>query len=108
MAQVGISDLALRFAGACARRPGIIRGMSSATSVRAAAMQLARQERADLARQLIVSLDEDADAVGEDVEAAWLAEVEQRLATAERAPAKFEPWEVAQERIAARLRDMGR
>jgi putative addiction module component (TIGR02574 family) len=69
-------------------------------------MQLARQERAEIARELIASLDEDVDAADEDVEAAWLAEVERRLADAEHGSAKFEPWEVVEERIAARLRAM--
>jgi len=71
-------------------------------------MQLDRQERADLARQLIASLDEEVDATDEDVESAWLAEVERRLATAEHGRAKLEPWEDVEERIAARLRDLRR
>lgn len=80
--------------------------MSSVSAVLTAAMQLARQERADIARELIASLDEDVDAADEDVEAAWLAEVERRLSAAEHGAAKFEPWEVVEERIAARLRAM--
>lgn len=82
--------------------------MSSVSTVRSAALQLDRQERADLARQLIASLDEGVDAADGDVEAAWLAEVEKRIATAAGGTAKFEPWEAAEERIAARLRDMRR
>jgi putative addiction module component (TIGR02574 family) len=82
--------------------------MSSVTSVRTAAMQLDRQERADLARQLIASLDDEVDAADDDVDAAWLAEVERRVLIAEGGTAKFEPWEVVEERIAARLRDMRR
>jgi putative addiction module component (TIGR02574 family) len=82
--------------------------MSSVTSVRTAALQLARQDRADLARQLIASLDEELDGADEDVEAAWLAEVDRRLLAAERGTAKFEPWEVVEERIAAHLREMRR
>lgn len=87
---------------------GTLRSMSPAIRVRTAAMQLDRQERADLARQLIASLDEDVDTAGDDVEAAWLDEVERRLSDAEGEPAKFEPWEIVEERIAARLRDMRR
>jgi putative addiction module component (TIGR02574 family) len=82
--------------------------MSSASAVSSAALHLARQERADLARQLIASLDEEVDATDEGVEAAWLAEVEQRLVAAEQGSASFGPWEAAEERIAARLRDMRR
>lgn len=87
---------------------GTLRRMSSAINVRTAAMQLDRQERADLARQLIASLDEDVDTAGDDVEAAWLDEVERRLSDAEGGTAKFEPWKIVEERIAARLRDMRR
>lgn len=86
---------------------GILQGMSSTSAVHTAALQLARRERAELARQLIASLDDDADgASDDDVEAAWLAEVEQRVAATARGAATFEPWEVAEERIAARLRDV--
>jgi putative addiction module component (TIGR02574 family) len=59
-----------------------------------------REERVDSLR-LIASLDEPAD---EDVEAAWLAEVERRLQDVDRGTAKFEPWEVVRARIATRLR----
>jgi putative addiction module component (TIGR02574 family) len=75
--------------------------MSSASAVAMEAMQLARQERADLARALIASLDDEGD---QDVEAAWLGEVERRVQTAEHGTAQFEPWEVVEQRIAARLR----
>lgn len=71
-------------------------------------MQLDRQERADLARQLIESLDEEVEATAEDVEAAWLAEVERRIATVERGTATFEPWEAVERRISERLRDLRR
>jgi hypothetical protein len=57
---------------------------------------------------LIASLDEELDGADEDVEAAWLAEVDRRLLAAERGTAKFEPWEVVEERIAAHLREMRR
>jgi putative addiction module component (TIGR02574 family) len=82
--------------------------MSSVSTVVAEAMQLDRQERADLARRLIASLDDEVDGADEDVEAAWLAEVERRAQAAERGTAQFEPWEVVRERIAARLRDVRR
>jgi putative addiction module component (TIGR02574 family) len=81
-------------------------GMSSASAVLSEAMRLPRQERADVARQLIASLDDEASADGEDVEAAWLTEVEQRLDAINRGTATFEPWETLHDRIAARLRVM--
>ena len=64
------------------------------------ALQLPPEERADVAKLLIASLDEPGD---EDVEAAWLAEVERRLQDVDRGTATFEPWEVVRTRIAARL-----
>jgi putative addiction module component (TIGR02574 family) len=65
------------------------------------ALQLPPEERADVAKRLIASLDGPADG---DVEAAWLAEVERRLETVDRGAASFEPWEVVRARIAARIR----
>ncbi len=67
----------------------------------AQALRLPPEERADVAKSLIASLDDPAD---EDVEAAWLAEVERRLQDVDRGTAKFEPWEVVRARLAARLR----
>jgi len=68
------------------------------------AMQLPRAERADLVKQLLASLDEPNEAPGDDVEAAWLAEVERRIDLIDRGAAKFEPWDVVRERIASRVR----
>jgi putative addiction module component (TIGR02574 family) len=82
--------------------------MSSIDLVLTAAMQLDRPERADVARQLIASLDGGADAAEPDVEAAWLAEVERRMAGADAGTAQFEPWEAVEERIATRLRGLRR
>ena len=67
----------------------------------AQALQLPPEERADIAQNLIASLDEPLD---EDVETAWLAEVERRLQDVNRGTAKLEPWEVVRDRIAMRLR----
>ena len=77
--------------------------MASSKSVLAEALQLPPEERADVARQLIASLDEPTD---EDVEASWLAEAERRLEEVERGTARCEPWEAVHDRIAARLRAM--
>lgn len=75
--------------------------MSSRTAVLAEALQLPSEERADVAKHLIASLDEPAD---ENVEAAWLAEVERRLQDVDRGTAKVEPWDVVRERLATRIR----
>ena len=73
----------------------------SRNTVLAQALQLPPEERADVAKHLIASLDDPAD---EGVEAAWLAEVERRLQDVDRGTANFDPWEVVRARIAARLR----
>jgi putative addiction module component (TIGR02574 family) len=73
----------------------------SRNAVLAQALQLPPEERADVAKLLIASLDYPAD---EGVEAAWLAEVERRLQDVDRGTAKLEPWEVVRTRIAERLR----
>ncbi|WP_437575123.1 addiction module protein [Sorangium sp. So ce887] len=75
--------------------------MSSRNAVLAEALQLPPEERADVAKRLIASLDGPAD---EDVEAAWLAEVERRLQDVDRGTAKVEPWDAVRERLAGRLR----
>lgn len=75
--------------------------MSSRNDVLAKALQLPQEELADLAKRLIASLDEPAD---EDVETAWLAEVERRLQDIDRGTAKLEPWDAVRERLASRLR----
>lgn len=72
----------------------------SRDTVLAEALQLPPEERADVAKMLIASLDEPDD---EGVEAAWLEEVERRLQDVDRGTAKFEPWETVRARIAARL-----
>lgn len=75
--------------------------MTSRNAVLAQALQLPAEDRADVARRLIASLDDAADT---DVEAAWLAEVERRLKDLDQGTAKLETWEVVRERIATRLR----
>jgi putative addiction module component (TIGR02574 family) len=75
--------------------------MSSRNAVLAEALQLPPEERADVAKRLIASLDEPVD---EDVEAAWLAEVERRLQDVDHGTAKIEPWDAVRERLARRLR----
>lgn len=72
----------------------------SRDTILAQALQLPPEERADVAKRLIDSLD---DAEEEGVEAAWLAEVERRLQDVDRGTAKLETWDAVRARIAARL-----
>lgn len=53
------------------------------------ALQLPEKARADLARQLILSLHPDAEP---DVEKAWAAEIDRRLDDLEAAKARSIPW----------------
>ncbi len=64
------------------------------------ALQLPRAKRAELAHDLIASLDEPPE---QDVEAAWLAEVEKRLREVDEGTAMLEDWETVRARITARL-----
>ncbi len=73
----------------------------SRSTVLAEALQLPPEERADVAKMLIASLDDPEE---EGVEAAWLEEVERRLQDVDRGTAALEPWETVRDRIAARLR----
>jgi putative addiction module component (TIGR02574 family) len=87
--------------GALGPKSCYIPRMSSRNAVLAEALQLSPEERADVAKRLIASLDDPAD---EDVEAAWLAEVERRLQDVDRGTASVEPWDAVRERLARRLR----
>ena len=78
--------------------------MATLSDLRAQALELTREERARLARDLLVSLDEPHDEP-EEVEAAWLAEIERRIAEVDAGTATSVPWPEARERILARLRD---
>jgi putative addiction module component (TIGR02574 family) len=73
----------------------------SPRDLHAAALALPREERAELAKELLESLDESPD----DVDAAWAHEISRRAQ--ELADGTVEPvdWEVARERIARRLRE---
>jgi hypothetical protein len=63
------------------------------------AMTLAANDRAELAAQLLATLDE-AEA---DVESAWAAEIERRAAEARRNPGDDEDWRVALDEIQREL-----
>jgi putative addiction module component (TIGR02574 family) len=77
--------------------------VASPADVRSQALELSREERAKLARELLASLDEPLDD-DRDVEAAWLAEIERRIAEVDAGRASPVPWPEARERILARLR----
>jgi len=64
------------------------------------ALALAPNERAWLASELIASLDESNDS---DVEAAWAAEIERRIAEVESGEAETSRWEEARTRIRTKL-----
>jgi putative addiction module component (TIGR02574 family) len=64
------------------------------------ALALPANERAWLASELIASLDESSDS---DVEAAWAAEIERRIAEVESGEAETATWEEARTRIRATL-----
>lgn len=60
------------------------------------ALKLSPTERADMAEQLLASLDENLDS---DVEKAWQEEVQRRLQQVERGEVKTIPWEEVQRRL---------
>ena len=64
------------------------------------ALALPPDERAWLASELIASLDEGEDI---DVEAAWAAEIDRRIADVESGKAKTVSWEEARTRVKATL-----
>ena len=72
--------------------------------IRELALQLPLQERARLAHDLLISL-EEATEPPKDVEAAWLEEIEARAEAYEAGTAKAEDWEVSLDRVRKRLRE---
>jgi len=60
------------------------------------ALKLTAYERAEVAEQLIASLDEVPDT---DVEQAWQEEIQRRLGQIERGEVKTIPWEEVQKRL---------
>lgn len=75
--------------------------MSSAKSVLHEGLKLAPAERADIALELIASLDGPSD---EGVEEAWFEEAARRQRDATDDPSAFEAWDDLRGRILARLR----
>lgn len=66
------------------------------------ASELSDEERAALAGLLIESLEGEADA---DVEAAWAAEIEKRVAELDAGTVKSIPWEQVRQRLVDRLNE---
>jgi putative addiction module component (TIGR02574 family) len=65
------------------------------------ALKLPTEKRAELAAQLLRSLDGEPD---QEVEAAWAAEIENRVRDAKAGKSRFEDWEVIRNRALERLR----
>ena len=68
----------------------------SAHALLEAAMKLDTSERAELAAELLASLEGDSDP---GVEAAWAAEIQRRVDRIERAEEKLVPWAEVRSRI---------
>jgi putative addiction module component (TIGR02574 family) len=70
--------------------------MKNAQTVLADALRLDPDARADVAAELLASLDGPADS---DTEAAWATEITRRVAAVDAGTAKLEPWESVKRRI---------
>lgn len=64
------------------------------------ALALSPQERADVATELLASLDDSADEDPEAVEAAWAMEIERRAHRVLSGDSSGEPWQTVRERTA--------
>ena len=74
-----------------------INGMSKVTpSVLAEALRLEPDARAELAAELLASLDGPADP---DAETAWATEIDRRIEAIERGSIRLEPWDEVRRRI---------
>ena len=71
-----------------------------ADTILGTALSLPPDERAWLAEELIASLDEGQDA---EIQAAWAAEIEKRIAEVESGETETVSWEEASARIRAKL-----
>jgi putative addiction module component (TIGR02574 family) len=67
------------------------------------ALRLPRTERADVAAELLASLDEELADNLEEVERAWAAEIERRARRVLAGESAGVPWEQLRERIEGRL-----
>ena len=67
-------------------------------------LNLPPDERAELARQLILSLETVALDAGDDVDTAWEAEIDRRLAQVDRGEVALRDWRQSIERIRGTLK----
>ena len=74
----------------------IVAMTKTAEALLADALRLSREVRAELAAELLASLDGPADP---DAEAAWAAEIERRVDAIEAGTLTLEPWEDVKRRI---------
>ncbi len=70
--------------------------LKGAQAVLADALRLDSKARAELATELLASLDGPADA---NAEAAWNAEIDRRIEAIEAGTMRLEPWEQVKQRI---------
>jgi len=70
--------------------------MSESEEVLMKALRLPEHDRAELARRLLESLDEDRT---EDIDNAWLAEIERRCAAVDAGEAVTSDWEDFRQRV---------
>lgn len=82
------------FGGAAGRT--IRRMTKAAKAVLAEALRLGEDERAELAAEVLASLDGPADA---DAEAAWEAEIRRRITAIDAGEIESEPWDAVKRRI---------
>lgn len=80
--------------------------MTTATEVLDAALVLPDRERARIAERLLSSLDKESQPALE-VELAWQAEVERRLAEIDRGEVQCVPWEEVRDRLREKYRVRG-
>ena len=76
---------------------------SRAQEVLQQALALPRDERADVAAELLASLDEAPPSGRAEVEAAWAREIERRARRVMSGESAGEPWEDARARVLRRL-----
>jgi putative addiction module component (TIGR02574 family) len=76
--------------------------MTAGTDVLNRALNLSTKDRAEIARQLILSLEPGEH--DDDVDAAWESEIERRLGQVDRGEAKLLEWRESAERVQKALK----
>ncbi len=76
---------------------------SRAQEVLQEALALPVDERADVAAELLASLDDVAATTGPEIEAAWAHEIERRARRVMAGESRGEPWDDARARVIQRL-----